>query len=344
MLEILDSNNPSNQSNKKNLFFNKFIDFLSNSTKACLTTGFVSEQSLLFLNNNVKVLPLVNIYIGMFKISPFSQGQLNAITKLNNSLIQNKKGEIYISTNFPFHGKVYTFQNGHKYIAGIVGSSNMTCIDPRYKKTFEIDVAFNDTLQIKELVKIQNELILTNSIKFINYKFRGTFPTQNTHLKDNFHVEYVGSGTYKKNYSSSKKIFNIILKCTPKSNLNCFHGKGRLNTLKGYTLPRPWYEVEIIVPKIITSQTGFPVKKEFTVITDDGFKFECKTSGDYSKNLRSKGDLQILGYWIKGRLEDKGLISIGDLIDEDHLKKYGKNKIELISTNSNDLFLLNFKP
>ena len=72
-----------------------------------------------------------------------------------------------------------------------------------------------------------------------------------------------------------------------------------------------------------------------------GNYFKDKTN---SKNLRSKGGLQILGYWVKGRLEDANIISIGDLIDENHLKKYGRNNIELISTNSEDLFLLNFKP
>ena len=151
----------------------------------------------------------------------------------------------------------------------------------------------------------------------------GVFPTQNSHLKNNFHVSYVGPGTYGKKYSSSNKTFNINLKCKPKSNLNVYHGKGRVNFLKGYTIPRPWYEVEIIVPKKITDQNGFPYKRAFKVITDDGFMFDCKTSGTNSKNFRSKGDLQILGYWIKGRLEDANIISIGDLINEDHLKNMG---------------------
>ena len=69
-----------------------------------------------------------------------------------------------------------------------------------------------------------------------------------------------------------------------------------------------------------------------------------KGEDEITKSMLSKGELQILGYWIKGRLEDANIISIGDLIDEDHLKKYGRNNIELISTNSKDLFLLNFKP
>ncbi len=120
MLEILDSNNPSK---KSNLFFNKFEDFLSKSTKAYLTTGFVSEQSLLFLHSNVKLLPEVKICIGMFKHTSISRGQLNAITKLDNSLRQNNKGEIYITEKVPFHGKVYTFQDDQEYVGGIVGSS-----------------------------------------------------------------------------------------------------------------------------------------------------------------------------------------------------------------------------
>ncbi len=340
MLEILDSNNPSK---KSNLFFNKFEDFLSKSTKAYLTTGFVSEQSLLFLHSNVKLLPEVKICIGMFNYTNRSKGQRNAITKLDNSLRQNNKGEIYISDKVPFHGKVYTFQNDQGFVGGIVGSSNMTCIDPRYKKQFEIDVAFDNTSKVEELVKLQKELISQNSIEFKNYQFRGNFPNKNTHLKDNFFVEYVGEGTYANYYSLSNEKFEINLKCEPKSNLNVYHGKGRLNTSNNYVMPRPWYEVEIIVPKKITDQNGFPYKREFTVITDDGFKFDCKTQGTNSKNFRSKGELQILGYWIKGRLEDENIISIGDLIDEDHLKKYGRNNIELISTNSEELFLLNFK-
>ena len=220
----------------------------------------------------------------------------------------------------------------------------MTCIDPSYKKQFEIDVAFDNKLKIKELVKIQKELISNNSIEFKNHVPRGKFPNQNTHLKDNFYVEYVGEGTYTEYYSLLNEKININLKREPKSNLNVYHGKGRENSSNNYVIPRPWYEVEIIVPKKITDQNGFPYKRAFKVITDDGFMFDCKTSGTNSKNFRSKGDLQILGYWIKGRLEDANIISIGDLIDEDHLKKYGRNNIELISTNSNDLFLLNFKP
>ncbi len=44
-------------------------------------------------------------------------------------------------------------------------------------------------------------------------------------------------------------------------------------------------------PKNVTSQEGYPQSKTedavFTVITDDGWSFKCKVSGDYSKNFRS---------------------------------------------------------
>ena len=42
------------------------------------------------------------------------------------------------------------------------------------------------------------------------------------------------------------------------------------------------------------------------VFTDDGWKFRCKTSGDHAKNFRSEDNLEILGTWIKGRMEGFG--------------------------------------
>ena len=70
--------------------------------------------------------------------------------------------------------------------------------------------------------------------------------------------------------------------------LMLFFGKGR-EAKNGLVKPRHWYEVELIVPKNITEQNGYPKAKTddaiFDVITDDGWSFKCKVSGDYSKNF-----------------------------------------------------------
>ena len=141
-------------------------------------------------------------------------------------------------------------------------------------------------------------------------------------------------------------LFKIPIKAsedTQKSNLNAFFGKGR-ESKNGLIKPRHWYETEIIVPKQITSQAGYPKKESvITVFTDDGWKFKCKISGDYGKNFRSEGDLKILGRWIKGRLENKGSLKVGEPVTEDTMKHYGRNDFELISTANPEVWILNFK-
>ncbi|WP_265757359.1 restriction endonuclease PLD domain-containing protein [Avibacterium sp. 21-586] len=107
--------------------------------------------------------------------------------------------------------------------------------------------------------------------------------------------------------------------------------------------PRPWYEVEIIVPSDITNKDGYPYHETFMVITDDGWKFQCKTSGDYAKNLRSENDLKTLGKWIKGRLEISGCLKTGEKITRETLDQYGNHFFTLRSTDVPDLWLLSFK-
>ncbi|MCD7873058.1 MAG: NgoFVII family restriction endonuclease [Clostridiales bacterium] len=143
--------------------------------------------------------------------------------------------------------------------------------------------------------------------------------------------------------------FDIPIKpyeVSPQSNLNVFFGKGR-ESKNGLVKPRHWYEVELIVPKTITCQPGYPQSKtddaEFDVITDDGWSFRCKVSGDYSKNFRSEGDLKILGKWLKGRLENAGVLKVGEPVTAETLKNYGRDTFTLTKTNIPGTWFLDFE-
>jgi hypothetical protein len=131
----------------------------------------------------------------------------------------------------------------------------------------------------------------------------------------------------------------------PKSSLNVFFGEGRRNQ-QGFVIPRPWYEVELIVSKNITQQKGYPSvlnnNSSFTVITDDGWSFKCKVSGDYSKNLRSEDDLKILGKWIKGRLENAGVLKPGEMVTDSILNRYGRSDIKLTQIKDSNNWYLDF--
>ena len=104
--------------------------------------------------------------------------------------------------------------------------------------------------------------------------------------------------------------------------------------------PRPWYEVEIIVPRAITALDGYPAGSVFDVVTQDGWKFSCSTNGDYGKNFRSNSDLKILGKWIKGSMENAGVLKIGSPITKDTLDAFGKHFLCLTKTTINNLWIL----
>lgn len=80
----------------------------------------------------------------------------------------------------------------------------------------------------------------------------------------------------------------------------------------------------------------------FTVITDDGWSFKCKVSGDYSKNFRSEGDLKILGKWLKGRLENAGVLSVGSPVMAETLRQYGRGTFTLTKTTEPGIWFLDF--
>ena len=133
----------------------------------------------------------------------------------------------------------------------------------------------------------------------------------------------------------------------PKSNVNAYFGKGRVNQ-RGFVQPRHWYEVEIIVPKSITDNVNYPkagypeTESIITVYTDDCWKFDCKISGTNSKNFRSCDDLKILGKWIKGRLENSGILEVGKPLTQDMLTAYGRNSIKMRGTKDPKIWYLDF--
>ena len=69
---------------------------------------------------------------------------------------------------------------------------------------------------------------------------------------------------------------------------------------------------------------------------------KCKVSGDYSKNFRSEGDLKILGKWLKGRLENAGVLQVGDPVTADTLRNYGRRAFTLSKTRLPGIWYLDF--
>jgi HKD family nuclease len=324
---------------------------LGKASKIRIASGFISTESLSELSRAVEInnKPHIELVIGMHKFEGFTHPQYQAALNLDNLLRGKSLGGVWLTDIFPFHGKLYSFsKDGHLYAAS-VGSSNFSGLG-KYQRNFEVDLFLEEESLVKQVDELIDELKKRASkpLKDVNENSL-IFKDEPPPLENVDDVEKCPNDvvTEIKLKTRLKKLyFELPLKDEPKSNLNVFFGKGRENKT-GFVIPRHWYEVEIIVPNTVTERKGYPVPTKgkeniIKVYTDDGWSFECKVSGDYSKNFRSSDDLRILGRWIKGRLENAGALEPGKLVTKNVLKTYGRDTVTLMATDDPKVWYLDF--
>ena len=341
---------PLRESN--NSFSNRFKKLIFEADHLQIASGYISTDSVTEIKKIIESngRPHLDLMIGMHYFDGITKTQYDATRYLDDFLTSNDMGSVSIATTFRFHGKMYSFQKDGNPIAGIIGSSNLTGILD-YHRNYETDLLVEDGTilqEISDFITKANQRIAEPISAWTPDKYT----ENNALLEGHESVEKVDPVDFASIQAQlTGETFQIPLKATArqqKSNLNVYFGKGRENKSTGFVKPRHWYEVELIVPNTITGQAAYPKAtypdKEsiITVYTDDFWKFECKISGDYSKNFRSYNDLKILGKWIKGRLEINGALQIGQPVTEAILDAYGRRDFELKRTSIPDTWILNF--
>ncbi|GFO73471.1 hypothetical protein BJAS_P4290 [Bathymodiolus japonicus methanotrophic gill symbiont] len=333
-------------------FSDCFASLVRNADYMRIASGYISTESLTEIKRIIESNngPSLDLIIGMHYFEGITRPQYEAASYLNEFLISSDMGKVSVVTTFKLHGKMYSFEKEGEVFAGIMGSSNISSMIDSHRN-YETDILLTEKSIIYE---INSFLKKTSNItsKPISDWLPDSFIENNRLLKGHESVRKIDNiELLKINNDLNGVVFDISLKATKrhqKSNLNVYFGKGRENKSTGFIKPRHWYEVEIIVPKSITDKrdypkAGFPDKESIIdVYTDDGWKFQCKISGDYSKNFRSNDDLKILGKWIKGRLENAGVLHIGEIVTEEILKKYGRDSFQLKGTNRHNVWFLDF--
>lgn len=344
-MEFLHSNFPPLKTPSKT-FSDVFDELLFQSDKIRIASGYITADSIAELQRTIELnnKPKVELIIGMHYFDGFTRKEYQASIDFNNFLSNGGMGGVFLSTAFKYHGKAYSFSKYDAPFASIIGSNNLSSIT-EYSRVYETSLLFYDMTKNVELDHFITGLI--NVCKPLSACSITSFKEYNKLLEGHEDVEQADISIIKSLGLSSTN-FKIPLKAGEsysRSNLNVFFGKGREDK-RGLVKPRHWYEIELIVPSEITSRPQYPqansVNSIFDVITDDGWKFKCKVSGDYSKNLRSEGNLKILGKWIKGRLENAGALKVGELVTEETLRKYGRSDFDLIKTDTQNLWYLDF--
>lgn len=332
-------------------FAEMFFNLLPESDRLDIAVGFITADSLVELQQIVEANKIgkLNLIMGMYSCGGlFTEMEYKVAMRLNAFLQDNNQGKVNLVTPFRFHGKLYSYWKNEQPIAGIIGSNNLGGIVQGANRIYEASVLTKDPKEAGELARfIKNLETYTTNIKDLEIT---DFKNENLLLEGQEFVEKVSPQELNRVASNLSSVrFAVPIKTyedAPKSNLNAFFGKGREDK-RGLVRPRHWYEVELIVPKEITQQEGYPQSNTegalFTAITDDGWKFKCKVSGDYSKNFRSEGDLTILGKWLKGRLEQARLLEVGKPVTASVLAEYGRSNFSLVKTREPGIWFLDFK-
>lgn len=349
-MELLFSNLPPMRTPFKK-FSECFYEQLENCKGADISVGYITADSLTELKGMVEKNDIhrLNLTIGMHYFEKFTALEYNAALNLNDFLVKNKLGQVNLVTTFKYHGKLYSFVND-KGIAcsGIIGSNNLSSIIDSGHRTYEAAVLVSEQPIATQLNSFISDLSRKSADIISNIEIR-EFKNANPLLDNHEHVRKVSEPdveAYRSNLSDIS--FDIPLKgyeVAPKSNLNVFFGEGRRSP-NGLIVPRHWYEVELIVPVNIATRPGYPISQTesavFEVITDDGWEFSCKVSGPNNKNFRSENDLKILGKWIKGRLENAGVLRVGEEIKQTTLEKYGRTSFTLTKLRNSNKWYIDF--
>ncbi len=332
-------------------FVDKFFDAMVDAKQLDIAVGYITADSLIELQKIVELnnLQRLNLIIGMHYFEKFTKPEYRAAMALNSFLKQSGCGAVKLVTPFKYHGKIYTYSKNNKPVAGIIGSNNLSSIIGSNSRTYEASVYIQEPDAVKSMYSFVSELSLKASDDIDALDIQ-EFKERNPLLEGHEHVEKIVDVELEhvKNSIIENVSFDIPIKgaeqCA-KSNLNVYFGEGRKSP-NGIIKPRHWYEVEIIVPKAVTSQQGYPKADTdeaiFDVVTDDGWKFKCKISGTNSKNFRSENDLKILGKWIKGRLENEGVLRIGEPVTQQTIIDYGRDNLKLTKTTIPNTWYLDF--
>lgn len=343
MMDLLLTKNPIINSLHTKSINDYTSEYFETVTQLNIATGFISNESIAELKRLVeyrKCTLNLSLFIGMNYIDGFTQLQYDAVKELGANLLANGVGNVYVSPKALFHGKMYSFLKGEQCLGAFVGSSNLGSFIGTSQNLIESDVFFEADYGMQvhnRIVEITN--ILGEPIS--QAKPIKNFKEPTTDLLDGFeYVRKLNSDEKEKCLlQASQNTIRIPLKTEEKSNLNAYFGAGKV---KGRFSRRDYYEVEIIISKKNPNRSIFPVSDDgnFTVVTGDGYMFECACQGTDSKNFRSAHDLKILGRWIKGQMENCGALKLGEKVTEETLRKFGKKTMVLTQSVAKDFWIL----
>lgn len=232
-----------------------------------------------------------------------------------------------------YHGKIWCFRQGVAQTVW-VGSHNFS--DEGLKKRLEAGTRITDQQDLAKIESFIDSLCGINCAVTIDKLAPAAADVQS----------YKGLPKYTSLPAVKATSMEIKLRPSeqPQSSLNLCFGAGRKNQQGIYT-PRPWYEIELSVPKSAQTNDVYPrplpseippgkksLRMEFTAyLTHDGVTYRKASLSTYSDGNKAMGSKPrtIFGEFIKGGLESAGVLRRGEPITDEVLEAYGRDSVTL---------------
>lgn len=322
--------------------------YLANTSRvAQVVTGYVSNESLTMLRElleGASTLKRFDLIVGMARFDGLSRGDITALEKLATFLKDKGLGDVFVALAIPVHAKVAIFTGLKGEDTALVGSSNLSGLEYKRQTEFDLYLDSSSSGAVERANQFVQKCLEASAPLSQALEHIPIIRKVNSELLEQDEVTKVTLPPLDLNPSKSFKLLLKANDVAEKSNLNKHLGSGRKG--KGPSAShakREWYEIEVIVGKHVTKLPGYP-KQVITVVTDDGYEFPCHSSGQNNKNFESDGNLKVLGYWLKNRLVDAGVLEYDAVITPEVLKSYGTNFLLLAQFNGSDKWYLSFDP
>jgi hypothetical protein len=357
----------TNEKNTDN-FEHFLLKSLKTSTSIKIASGYIGidvfKKTDLLLRKIVEKGGTVTLIFGLgywegisLKLEPM----LREFHKYVNEIDPNSG--IYFCQRNRYHGKIYIFQNStNKWIT--IGSSNFS--PTGFGEYHEANVKITDESILNEFEDYFKRLLNENSAP-INLL---VFPSKK---EEQTKKEKYKNITVPSNFRDLPITFKLQIRITPGAHVNLFAGVGRINRRTKLYDKRPWYEVEVGIPKKyvqsnLTNVLPNQIDPYYVTLVDEygnilNANFKRKfvkdkqahitmhnlgadfmtgkgETGDKGKNGRKQ-----LGFYIKDRLIDAGLLRYGEVITKDILDMYGNHFLEFRQVpEKKDYFYITFDP
>ena len=321
----------TNEKNFGGTFGNEVFKNIDNFNSLEIASGYFDPQTI--EKNRDKLLRIakrgyLKILIGMIYHEGVSKTQKKTLEELNKDLKKiNIQSGVYITLR-KYHGKIYKFKKNQDDLI-FVGSSNFS--GTGMYGNLECNTSVLDKSSKDKISKFLNHLFTSKELSQNLDNVELTVKKRKRKkIKEKLSKHEISKSLFPQLKELSETKIKLRVDEQPRSSLNLYFEKGRKNPKTGKYSPRPWYEVEITSEK--NERTKDYPKGAFTAYVADEnkyYKLNMITASAGFKAITTKDNREILGEYIKGKLERKGHLERLETVTIDTLRNYGRDYISL---------------